>query len=352
MADSLRILFVGADGAAFSEASEALAADGHRVQCIASPFKALTANTLSPADLTIIDASRLDDQMLEVFEALKDVARESILLAAVTPAARGRAARVLNLGSDAIIGLPADAGEIRALIRKLCTTGARDEQASVDEKFKWLGEFAAGLAHNVNNPLTTVVGYLQILRSQTQPSDQINSMLSIMLKECDRISEIVRNLLLFSGNANVQPRPVDVNRAVDAALLIASATEQNDKVCIERRYQPGLPPIMADEDALKLACENVAVNARQAMRDGGTLSVETAQTTEGRVLIRFSDTGPGIPPDKIRRLFEPFCAGGNGRVGLGLAAAYGIVKSFGGGITVQNRTEGGTTFLIELPASP
>jgi len=346
--ESLSILFVGPDADAFSAAADALAADGHKVWCVASAFKALTANAASPADLTVIDVSRLDEQMLEVFEALGEVAPNGFLLAGVTPAARGRAAKVLNLGSDAIVGMPADADEIRALIKKRSAPAAPTAGTGADEKFKWLGEFAGGVAHNINNPLTTVMGYLQILCSKVDETNSAGSVLPTMLKECNRISEIVRGLLLFSGNGRFNVRAVDVNRAVDAALLVG---DTNGNVTIERSYQPGLPAVLADEAALKQACENIITNARQAMRDGGTLSVETAQGREGRVLIRFSDTGPGIPSEKLDKVFEPFYTrSNNGGVGLGLAASYGIVKAFGGRIVAENNKDGGVTLAIELPA--
>ena len=173
-----------------------------------------------------------------------------------------------------------------------------------------------------------------------------------MLKECDRIAKIVKNLLLFSGNGNIEPRPLDVNRAVDAALLVGSASEENDKIQIERRYQPGLPTVMADEESLKLACEGIVINARQAMRSGGTLSVETSQNGSGRVYIRFTDTGPGVPPDKAFKIFEPFYSeSNNGHVGLGLATSYGIVKALGGTIRVESAEGQGATFAIELPSA-
>ncbi len=353
MDDAMNVVFVGPDATAFAAAADALADEGHRVRCLVSPFKALTANTTAPADLTVIDASRLDEQMLEVFEALREVAPECMLLAAVAAPARSRAARILNLGSDAIVGLPADADEITALVRKRReAAAAASHEATPDDKLEWLGEFAAGVAHNINNPLTTVVGYLQILCSQVEQSGKLGSVLPTMLNECDRISEIVKNLLLFSGRGNIEPRPVDVNRAVDAALLVASASEDNDKIQVERSYQPGLPTVMADEESLKLACEGILVNARQAMRDGGRLAVETAQNGSGRIFIRFRDNGPGVPPQKMKKIFEPFyTANGNGGIGLGLATSYGIVKALGGTIRVEPNDDDGATFTIELPAA-
>jgi len=350
--EARNILFVGRDPAAFSAAMEALEEDGRGVQCVASAFKALTAHTRSPFDLIIVDASGLDDQMLEAFEALKEVAPRGLLFAAMTPAARGRAARVLTLGADAVIGLPADADEVRALARKLQRPEAPAARVSVDEKFAWLGEFAGGVAHNINNPLTTVVGYLQILRANGGSREQTENVLSVMLRECDRIAEVVKNLLLFSGNGSFQPHAVDVNRVVDAALVLAGAEAENNRVRTERSYQPGLPAVVADEEALKLACQNIAVNARRAMQDGGTLSVETSQSPDGPVVIRFSDTGPGIPPDKVDKVFEPFYTGGNGAsVGLGLATSYGIIKGFGGRIEVAADNGSGSTFVVELPAN-
>ncbi len=348
--NSLNIIFAGPDAGSFSEAADSLAEAGHKVQCVSNVFKALTANTRSPADLTVIDASGLDDQMLEVFEALKEAAPECVLLAAVTSAARSRSARVLNFGSDAIIGLPVSGDEIEALLEKR-RQAAKVEKASVDDKFEWLGEFAGGVAHNINNPLTTVVGYLQILRSQAEDSDQMSDILSVMLRECDRISEIVKRLLLFSGSNNVALRPVDVNRAVEAALLVAGTKDDNDNVEVKRSYQPGLPAVMGDEEALKLACENIALNARKAMRNGGTLSVETAQDGPGRVTVEFTDSGPSIPEENLHKIFEPFYDGGNsGGPGLGLAASYGIIKAHGGTIRAKNNKDKGATFLIELPA--
>ncbi len=350
-ADRLRIMCVGSDAAAFATAVGALTAKGHTVQCISSPFKALMANAASPADLVLVDVSRMEDQMLEVFEALKEATPKSLLFAAATFAARSRSARILNLGADAVVGLPADAEEIEAFVRKFRRPPEPPKPAvSVDEKLRWLGEFAAGIAHNINNPLTTVIGYLQILCAKTEKQGQVASVLPTMLKECDRIAEIVKNLLLFSGQGAVQPRPVDVNQAVDAALLGASSAVGNDKIRIERSYQPGLPAVMAEKEALRLACENIIVNARQAMKDGGTLFVETAEDGAGHVLIKFADTGPGIPADKLEKVFEPFYTGNNGgAVGLGLATSYGIIKGFGGNIRITSRNGSGTTVVVELP---
>jgi signal transduction histidine kinase len=355
--DTLHVLFVGDNESEFAAATEALAAEGHTVRHVTSAFRALTANVAGPPDVTVVDVSRLDEQMLEVFEALKEVAPGPLLLAAVNAASRTRAARVLTLGSDAVIGLPADAAEIAALVAKRRAPAAGDSEsaepreAGVEEKFRWLGEFAAGVAHNINNPLTTVIGYLQILSSK-QSAKQTASVLPTLLRECDRISEIVKNLLLLSGKANVQPREVDVNRVIERALTEADAAVENDRITTRRTLQPGLPPVLADEEALKTACEHIASHARHTMHDGGTLHVETREEPLGRVRVRFTDTGPGIPPDELPRVFEPFYDSRTGDAnGLGLAASYGIVKSFGGTIEVISNNGSGTTLEVELPAA-
>ena len=112
----MKIVFIGADSAAFFNAVSVLGDEGHQVTCFTNPFKGLMGATSSAPDVAVVDASRLDDQMLEVFEALKEAMPAGMLLAAVTPASRGRTAKILNLGSDAVIALPADPEEIQALL--------------------------------------------------------------------------------------------------------------------------------------------------------------------------------------------------------------------------------------------
>ncbi|MFW6158289.1 MAG: ATP-binding protein [Planctomycetota bacterium] len=351
--NTLHVMFVGQDAAVFAEAVDALTTAGHTVTRLASPFKALTAQTRSAADLTVVDVSRLDDQMLEAFEALKDVAPDGLLVGAVSPGTRRRAAPVLELGADAIVGSPVDPDELLALVAKRRPPEARSGGGAVEEKYRWLGDFAAGVAHHINNPLTTVVGYLQILRSHKDLPAGAESVLSIMLKECDRISDTIRNLLLLSGKASGRPDRVDVNKVVDEVLAASRPAEgaAGSGIRVERSFHPDLPPVIADEDALKLACQNLVANARQAMDGGGTLSVATADG-DRRVRIRFSDTGGGIDPEQMDRIFEPFYTtqSGGAAAGLGLAAAYGIVKGLGGTIQAESRPGEGSTFTIELPA--
>lgn len=343
----IKMMFVGPDPTAFFGAVAAFNDEGNAVECLQNPFKALCSCAATPPDVIVIDASSFENQMLDVFDALREAAPTALVFAALSSATRWRTAKVLNLGADAVISIPADPEEIRALIKKLKTEPLAP--SSLDDKFEWLGQFAAGVAHNINNPLTTVIGYLQILCQKVD--DNQSSVLPTMLKECKRISDIVKNLLLMSGNGNIEPRQIDVNSAVDSAIISASQLEQNDKVRIERSYAPSLPPVLADENALRLACENIALNARHAMANGGTLSIETARNGHGLVMIRFTDSGPGIEPGDMEKIFEPFyTTSNNGHVGLGLAAAYGIVKGFGGTIKVKSQRGAGTTFQIELPS--
>ncbi len=351
-----RVLFVGGDPAAFASAMGVLMAEGGDVQHMPGVFKALTSSTLAPPDLIVLDASPLGEQMLEVFQSLKEVAPRALLFAAFTPAARLRAAQVLTLGADAVISLPADGAEIAALVAKLRpeapAAAEAPEAMGLEQKFAWLGQFAEGVAHNINNPLTTVMGYLQILISQGEKSNrkETDQMLSTVLKECVRISQVIKDLSLFAGSANLQPGAVDVNQAVEAALTQAERNVKANNIEVRCEFDNQLPKVLADAQALTTACNNIAVNARQAMKSGGTLVVRTRRPKPDLVEVVFQDSGPGIPQDRLDRIFEPFYSSkNNGALGLGLATSYGIVKSFGGRITASSKNGSGSEFCVELP---
>lgn len=219
-----------------------------------------------------------------------------------------------------------------------------------------LGELAAGVAHEVNNPATTILSRASFLLSDHdgRPDDECED-LSAIVSQAQRIAQITRNLLLFS-----RPQALDV-RSVPTARILANALHSFNEllrergISVEEQVPPDVPAILADEPSLGRALENIFRNAIDAMPRGGTITVRAAKdraSRETRVLLEISDTGMGIEPDKLVRVFDPFFTTkevGKG-TGLGLSIVHGIVKEHGGSIRVESQLGAGTKFVIALPA--
>ena len=224
------------------------------------------------------------------------------------------------------------------------------------EKLASLGQFVAGVAHEINNPLQGVLGYVELMLR----SDKTNPMrreLRRVMYEADRAAKIVRNLLVFSGSRRMVRRRLTLDRVLSSA--IASRRTALTKSGIELVRQHPDEPVSVNGDPLLLqqAFLNVLINAEHAITDTGgpgTIEVTTEKSADGAAVVtRIHDTGPGIPADVLPRIFDPFFTTKevNRGTGLGLTISYGIVQEHGGSIHAENVAGGGATFTIELPAA-
>jgi PAS domain S-box-containing protein len=222
------------------------------------------------------------------------------------------------------------------------------------EKLLALGQFVAGVAHELNNPLQGVLGHLELLRaSQTLPAS-LRRDLTLVYREADRAARIVHNLLVFAGSGRLRRRPVAVNAVVARVLQLRSRAHKAARIEVQRDLADALPKVKGDGLLLQQALLNLMLNAEQAMAGPGRLVVATALTESGQVAITLDDSGPGLSPEVKARLFEPFFSTkevGEG-TGLGLAITYGIVKAHGGAIEASNRDQGGARFVITLSSEP
>ena len=222
------------------------------------------------------------------------------------------------------------------------------------EKLLSLGQMAASIAHEVNNPLSGVIVYTKLLikkiTSDSISKQTILDYLSKMESELTRSTWLIRNLLDFARQSPPSINDVDLNEVIDRALDLAlhSAVLQNIQVIKE--VSVSLPKIRADFDQLKQVCTNLILNAIQAMSQGGTLTISTSFNAS-QVKIEFQDTGCGISPENMCKLFTPFFTTKSvvKGVGLGLAVSYGIIQRHKGRIEVQSKEGEGTTFSIYLP---
>jgi PAS domain S-box-containing protein len=232
------------------------------------------------------------------------------------------------------------------------------------EKLTSLGQLAASVAHEVNNPLAGILVYTTLLLKKYQArklqTEETENQLLKMKKELERTSGIIRNLLDFSRQSDADMRPVEVNKVVEAALLLVKHQISLEHIKLELRLGQDLPLVLAGFDQIQQVLINLLLNAIQAMPEGGLLSTATSvaqnirigETLKKTVRIDVTDTGVGIPKENLGKLFTPFFTTkekGKG-VGLGLPVVHGIIERHKGKIEVVSEVNKGTTFTIYLEA--
>jgi len=227
------------------------------------------------------------------------------------------------------------------------------------EKMAALGRFVSGVAHELNNPLTSIMGYAQLLLSRgLSPSQHVEA--TKVYQEAERARRIVKNLLYFARDTQPERTRVDLNEIVERTLALRSYELKVENISVGCELAPQLPLTMADPYQLQQVVLNLLLNAEQAMleqRGQGSVWIRThsfSRHGENRILLEVSDDGPGITDDIASRIFDPFFTtkpSGAG-TGLGLSIVYGIIQQHGGEVTFESHPGLGTKFLIDLPVIP
>jgi len=229
-----------------------------------------------------------------------------------------------------------------------------EETLQQSEKLSSIGLLAAGVAHEVNTPLTGVSSYTQMLLGMIPETDPKHALLQKMQRQTDRATNIVGNLLNFSRTGNaIESAELDINKLLDDTLQLLEPQLRKSNVQIVKNYTKMPPKIFANGGKLQQVFTNLILNARDAMFDGGQITLETDVNEENEVSIEVSDTGEGISPENLNKIFDPFFTTkgvGNG-TGLGLAVSYGIVQEHAGTIEVRSENGSGTTFRLLFPAA-
>ena len=226
-----------------------------------------------------------------------------------------------------------------------------NDQLMRADKLAAMGTLAAGVAHEVNNPLASISSLIQMIRSENGSTD-LSEKLEIIQTQIHRISRVTKDLTDFARARPAAKSPVDVNDVIETALRLAEFDATFQKLRITKDLAGDLPNILADSDQLQQVVLNIFLNARDAMPDGGELNVET-RGCDQEVEIKISDTGTGIETESVNQVFDPFYttkAAGKG-TGLGLAVCYGIVTAHGGSLELRRNDMGGATFVVTLPVA-
>ena len=228
-------------------------------------------------------------------------------------------------------------------------------QLANSEKLASLGKLAAGIAHEINNPLGGILIYASLLIEDLPEDDPRRQDLTRIVQEAGRCKEIVKSLLEFARQSEPKMEPVDINRAITDGLFFLENQALFHNIQIVKNLDPALPFARGNGSQLKQVFMNITVNAAEAMHGGGTLTISTTFSPERKsITIEFADTGEGIPEGNLSRIFDPFFTTkdvGKG-TGLGLSTAYGIIEDHGSKLNVKSKVGEGTTFIIELAVYP
>lgn len=219
------------------------------------------------------------------------------------------------------------------------------------DRLATVGKLAAGVAHEVGNPLAGVLGYLSVVRMRGKNDEELTDLVQRIEHEVQRIDQIVRSLLELGRPSRGKPSPIDISVVVTSCVRLLSAgtdfaNVKIDVVCPDNTF------MRAESGPLSQVIVNLLLNAAQAMNGVGTICIRVAiDGSSGSIVV--DDSGPGIPADVMPRLFEPFFTtkqAGKG-TGLGLAVSAHLLAQFGGSLSAENRAEGGARFIIRMPAS-
>jgi two-component system sensor histidine kinase PilS (NtrC family) len=224
-----------------------------------------------------------------------------------------------------------------------------EEEIAFKKRMAALGEMAAGVAHELRNPLASISGSVQVLKRDLKPQAEAGQLMDIVIMESKRLDSIIRDFLLFAKPGRFDPQANDAVPLIRETLkLLENSTEKRPDHKVVIQLNPPSIPIYADANRLKQVFWNLTKNALKAMPEGGVLTVKAVDGIDGQAVISFSDTGIGMSEKEIATNFQPFHGTFGNGTGLGLAIVYRIVEEHGGRIRINSRPGVGTEVSLYL----
>ncbi len=226
----------------------------------------------------------------------------------------------------------------------------KNRELAQKEKLAALGQMAAGIAHEIRNPLGGIELYLSTLARSGNIGEKEKDVVGKMMKGIVRLNRTVSDLLDYTRDVTPQPRDCGVAEILEESFATLAREIESREISVDRTYNDR-DYFHLDPDLLQHVFLNIILNAVQAVGEKGRIAVTLDRVPENRLKITFEDTGPGIPDDVAQRMFDPFYTSKSTGIGLGLAIVSNIVKAHGGEIRCGNRQQGGAFFIIEIPGS-
>ena len=227
-----------------------------------------------------------------------------------------------------------------------------EEQLLYAERLAGVGELAAGVAHEIRNPLANIIASAQFSLSKFTLDEKLKKHFDIILRNSENAERIIKDLLNFAKPSSVPVEGVNVAEIINRACDLVKGRCSQQRVWLIKKFSKGLPPIMADENGLEQAFLNLIINALDAMPEGGKLAITAsldARTND--IAVRFSDTGKGIPQENLNKIFNPFFTTKEDGTGLGLSLVHRIIDFHKGKINIESEMGKGTEVIVRLPVS-
>jgi signal transduction histidine kinase len=245
-----------------------------------------------------------------------------------------------------ILAIPTALAVSRALIYR--DMSLKDKQIMQAEKMVAIGELAAGIAHEIRNPLGIITGSAETVRKHADRKIR-EEMTNYILEESKRINGLINTFLDFARTKEPKLVSCDLREVLEKTLLLLSPQAKTSGVEIKKEIPQKLLQVSIDADQMRQAFTNLGVNALEAMPQGGVLKVTVLENAKGKIILRFSDTGKGIPKEVQAKVFDPFFTTKEGGTGLGLSIVHRIITQHGGDISVEGEEGRGSIFTISLP---
>jgi two-component system sensor histidine kinase PilS (NtrC family) len=239
---------------------------------------------------------------------------------------------------------------IIAVFQDLTEVHEMRERVRKGDRLAAIGELSAGIAHELRNPLASISGSIEMLYQEVELDGENKRLMELIMRESDRLDRIISDFLEFARLRTPRRFPTRIEKSLSETLvLLKKNAEKSDGIAVRLECADDLPTVFMDDEQMRQVFMSMAVNACEAMTDGGTLEVAAATASGESIRVAFADSGRGIDPESVGRFFEPFFTTKEGGTGLGLAIANKIVSAHGGAIGFENRTGGGAVFTITLP---
>jgi signal transduction histidine kinase len=260
---------------------------------------------------------------------------------------------VINNERDEVAGILRSGADITYLRRFEEERRVLEQKAQLASRLASVGELASGVAHEINNPLTGVIGYSQLLLERQDTPKDIRQDLKVINEGAQRVASIVKRLLAFARQTKPARTHVDINDLINGVLQLREYNLKANNITVTTTLDPALPITMADAGQLQQVFLNLIINAETEMKlahNKGKLRVTTGKV-DSNIVVAFKDNGPGIPEDNLQKIFDPFFTTRevSEGTGLGLSVCYGIIKEHNGRIWADSEPGRGATFFVELP---